>query len=163
MLRELLDEGVPIRDLTRILESVTSKARETRNPETLVESARGPCSDPASARPRRPAAASRRSRFDPLLEQSLLEAVRTGDTGSWLAVDPVRMEALIEGIGSAISAAENAGHRPVLVCAAQLRVCIRRLLATARPDLKVLSYSELSRSVSIEPVGVIRLAERALV
>jgi flagellar biosynthesis protein FlhA len=73
------------------------------------------------------------------------------------------MEALIEGIGTAVATAENAGHRPVLVCAAQLRVCVRRLLATARPDLKVLSYTELSRSVSIEPVGVIRLAERALV
>ena len=73
--------------------------------------------------------------------------MRNGDTGSWLAVDPVRMEALIEGIGTAVAAAENAGHRPVLVCAAQLRVCVRRLLATARPDLKVLSYSELSRSV----------------
>src|SRR4051812_22240355 len=162
VLRELLDEGVPIRDLTRILESVTSKARETRSPEMLVESARavlGPGICAAAA----VGGSLKALTFEPLLEQSLLEAVRSGDGGSWLAVDPVRMEALIEGIGSAISAAENLGHRPVLVCAAQLRVCIRRLLATARPDLKVLSYSELSRSVSIEPVGVIRLAERALV
>ncbi len=162
VLRELLDEGVPIRDLTRILEAITSKARETRSPEMLVESARavlGPGICAAAATGGNLKALT----FEPLLEQSLLEAVRSGDGGSWLAVDPVRMEALIEGIGSAISAAENLGHRPVLVCAAQLRVCIRRLLATARPDLKVLSYSELSRSVSIEPVGVIRLAERALV
>jgi flagellar biosynthesis protein FlhA len=162
VLRELLDEGVPIRDLTRILEAVTSKARETRNPETLVESARtvlGPGICAAAA----VAGTLKALTFEPLLEQSLLEAVRNGDTGSWLAVDPVRMEALIEGIGTAVSTAENSGHRPVLVCAAQLRVCVRRLLATARPDLKVLSYTELSRSVSIEPVGVIRLAERALV
>ena len=101
--------------------------------------------------------------FEPLLEQSLLEAVRNGDAGSWLAVDPMRMEALIEGIGVAVNAAENAGHRAAVVCAAQLRPSVRRLLAAARPDLKVLSYSELSRSVNIEPVGVIRLAERALV
>ena len=82
---------------------------------------------------------------------SFREAVRTGDNGSWLAVDPVRMEALIEGIGTAVSTSENAAHRPVVVCAAQLRACVRRLLASARPDLKVLSYSELSRSVTIEP------------
>jgi flagellar biosynthesis protein FlhA len=161
ILRDLLDEGVPIRDLTRILEAVTSKARETRNGETLVEAARsalgpGICAAAANG------GSLKALTFDPLLEQSLLEAVRHGDSGSWIAVDPIRMEALIEGIGAAVSTAENAGHRPVLVCAAQLRGCIRRLLATARPDLKVLSYSELSRSVSIEPVGVIRLAERAL-
>jgi flagellar biosynthesis protein FlhA len=162
VLRDLLDEGVPIRDLTRILEAITSKARETRNPETLVEAARtvlgpGICAAAAAGGPLKALT------FEPLLEQSLLEAVRSGDAGSWLAVDPVRMEALIEGIGNAVNVAEHAGHRPVVVCAAQLRPSVRRLLATARPDLKVLSYSELSRSVSIEPVGVIRLAERALV
>jgi flagellar biosynthesis protein FlhA len=162
VLRELLDESVPIRDLTRILEAVTSRARETRNPEALVEAARtvlgpGICAAAAAG------GALKALTFEPLLEQSLLEAVRSGDNGSWLAVDPVRMEALIEGIGTAVSTSENAGHRPVVVCAAQLRACVRRLLASARPDLKVLSYSELSRSVTIEPVGVIRLAERALV
>jgi flagellar biosynthesis protein FlhA len=162
VLRDLLDEGVPIRDLTRILEAVTSRSRETRVPEALVESARavlGPGICAAAA----VGGSLKALTFEPLLEQSLLEAARSGDNGSWLAVDPVRMEALIEGIGSAMAAAENAGHRPVLVCAAQLRTCVRRLLAAARPDVKVLSYSELSRSVSIEPVGVIRLAERALV
>ncbi|MDQ1649728.1 MAG: flagellar biosynthesis protein FlhA, partial [Frankiaceae bacterium] len=162
VLRELLDESVPIRDLTRILEAITSKSRETRNAEVLVESARavlGPGICAAAAL----GGSLKALTFEPLLEQSMLEAVRSGDTGSWLAVDPMRMEALIEGIGVAVNAAENAGHRPAVVCAAQLRPSIRRLLAAARPDLKVLSYSELSRSVNIEPVGVIRLAERALV
>src|SRR3954468_19144909 len=118
VLRELLDEGVPIRDLTRILEAVTSRARETRNPEALVEAARtvlGPAFCAAAAA----GGALKALTFEPLLEQSLLEAVRSGDNGSWLAVDPVRMEALIEGIGTAVSTAENAGHRPVVVCAAQ--------------------------------------------
>src|SRR3954452_24047786 len=162
VLRDLLDEGVPIRDLTRILEAVTARARETRNAEALVESARsalGPGICAAAALGGNLKALT----FEPLLEQSLLEAVRSGDGGSSLAVDPVRMEALIEGIGTAVSTSENAGHRAVVVCAAQLRACVRRLMAIARPDLKVLSYSELSRSVTIEPVGVIRLAERPLV
>ena len=162
VLRELLDESVPIRDLTRILEAITSKSRETRNSEVLVESARavlGPGICAAAAL----GGSLKALTFEPLLEQSMLEAVRSGDTGSWLAVDPMRMEALIEGIGVAVNAAENTGHRAAIVCAAQLRPSVRRLLAAARPDLKVLSYSELSRSVNIEPVGVIRLAERALV
>jgi flagellar biosynthesis protein FlhA len=159
VLRDLLDEGVPIRDLTRVLEAVTGKARETRAPEQLVEAARhtlGPQICASAATLGTIAALT----FEPLLEQSLLEAVRTGDAGSWLAVDPVRMEALLEGVGGAVQAAEQAGHRPVICCAAQLRPAVRRLVATARPDLRVLSYAELSRSVTVEPVGVIRLAER---
>ena len=63
-------------------------------------------------------------------------------------------------LGEAVRTAENAGHRPAVVCSAQLRPAIRRLLVGGRPDLPVLSFTELSRNVSIEPVGVIHLAER---
>ena len=159
VLRELLAEGVPVRDLTRILEAVTAKARETRSAEALVEAARGvlgPTICAGAAVGGRLAALT----LDPLLEQSLLEAVRAGDGGTWLALDPIRMEQLVTGIGDAVHAAEAGGHRPVVVCSAQLRPAVRRLLSTGRPDLAVLAYTELSRSLTVDPVGVIGLAER---
>jgi flagellar biosynthesis protein FlhA len=160
VLRDLLSEGVPVRDLTRILEAVTAKSRETRSPEALVEAARGvlgPTICQGAAVGGRLAALT----LDPLLEQSLLEAVRSGDGGTWLALDPTRMEQLVTGIGDAVHAAEAGGHRPVVVCSAQLRPAVRRLLSTGRPDLNVLAYTELSRSLTVEPVGVIHLAQHA--
>ena len=160
VMRDLLSEGVPVRDLTRILEAVTARARETRSPEQLVEAARsvlGPTISSGAAVGNRLAALT----LEPLLEQSLIEAVRTGDAGTWLALDPMRMEALVQGIGDAVRSAEAAGHRPAVVCSAQLRPAVRRLLAGGRPDLPVLSYTELSRSLTVEPVGVIHLAQRA--
>jgi flagellar biosynthesis protein FlhA len=162
VMRSLLSEGVPVRDLTRILEAVTATARETRTQEALVESARsvlGPTITAGACVGNQLSALT----LDPLLEQSLLEACRPGEQGTWLALDPMRMEALIAGVGDAVRNAENLGHRPAVVCSAQLRPAIRRLLAGGRPDLPVLSFTELSRSVTIEPVGVIRLAERAAV
>ena len=160
VLRELLSEGVPVRDLTRILEAVTARSRETRSPEALVEAARGVLGPTISA------GASVGGRLaaltlDPLLEQSLLESARGGDSGSWLALDPIRMEQLVQGIGDAVSTAEASGHRPAVVCAAQLRPAVRRMVAAGRPDLPVLAYSELSRSLTVDPVGVIHLAQRA--
>jgi flagellar biosynthesis protein FlhA len=157
VLRDLLRESVPVRNLVPILEAVTARARETRNGEALVEAARavlGPTICATAAVEGRLAALT----FEPLLEQSLIEAVRSGDAGSWLAVDPVRMEGLLEGIASAVSTAEHAGHRPAIVCAAQLRPAVRRLLAAGRPDLRVLAYPELTRTLTVEPVGVIALA-----
>jgi flagellar biosynthesis protein FlhA len=156
VLRDLLDEGVPIRDLTRILEAVTSRARETRQREQLVEAARaalGAAISTGAAQNGRLAALT----LEPLLEQSLLEAVRSGDSGSWLAVDGPRVEAVMGAISDAVVHAENLGHRPALVCSAALRPAIRRLVAPARPDLRVLAYSDLARSLHVEPVGVIRL------
>ena len=162
VLRDLLSERVPVRDLTRILEAVTSRARENRTPESLVEAARaalGPAICDAVAVGRRLTVLT----FDPLLEQSLLEALRTGENGSWLAVDPMRMELLVEGIGNAVRDAEQAGHRPAIVCSAQLRPAVRRVLETGRPDLAVLAFSELARNLSVEPVGVIALADSVAV
>jgi flagellar biosynthesis protein FlhA len=162
VMRDLLSEGVPVRDLTRILEAVSAKSRETRAPEQLVEAARGvlgPTISAGAAVGNRLAALT----LDPLLEQSLLEACRPGDSGTWLALDPTRMEGLVAGVGEAVRDAENAGHRPAVVVSAQLRPAIRRLLVGGRPDLPVLSYTELSRSVTVEPVGVIHLAERIAV
>jgi flagellar biosynthesis protein FlhA len=160
VLKELLAEGVPVRDLTRILEAVTARARETRVPEQLVEAARGvlgPTISAGAAVGTRLAALT----LEPLLEQSLLEAVRTGEQGSWLALDPVRMEALVAGIGDAVRTAEESGHRPAVLCSSQLRPSLRKLMVGGRPDVPVLSYSELTRNLTVEPVGVIHLAERA--
>jgi flagellar biosynthesis protein FlhA len=162
VLCDLLAEGVSIRNLTRILEAVTARARENRTPESLVEAARGaigPAISAGAAVGGRLAALT----LEPLLEQSLLEAVRPGDQGSWLAIDPIRTELLIEGLGDSVRRAEEDGRRPVVVCSAQLRPALRRLVAAGRPDLPVLSYSELSRSLTIDPVGVISLAEHAAV
>ncbi len=158
VLRDLLAEGVPVRDLTRILEAVTARARTDRNPEGLVEAARGllgPTISSAAAVNGRLAVLT----LEPLLEQSLLEAVRPGESGSWLALDPVRMEGLVQGIGDAVRVAEQTGRRPAIVCSAQLRPAVRRLIATGRPDLPVLAYPELARNLDIDPVGVISLAQ----
>jgi flagellar biosynthesis protein FlhA len=162
VLRDLLAEGVPIRDLTRILEAITSVPRTGRSVEAMVEGARVAlgaqvCSSAAQGG-RLPVLT-----FDPMLEQSLLEALRPGDNGSWLAIDPARMEALLEGIGTSVLTAEDSGLRPAIVCAAQLRPAVRRLVTTARPDLRVISYAELSKSVTVDPVGVVKLAQRAAV
>jgi len=155
-LRGLLTENVPIRDLVRILEALTAKARETRDPEALLEAARRALAPAISAQ----AAMGdtlQAVTFEPRLEQSLLEVLRTGDSGSFLAVDPERMEMLLEGMNRALVEAERLGQRPVILCSPQLRPAVRRLVAGSRPILPVLSYAEVSRTLTVEPVGVITL------
>ena len=155
----LLAEGVPVRDLTRILEAVTARRarqprpRGARRGRPLGRSARPSPPAPRSAAGCRPSPSSRCS------SSRCSRPAAPARRGTWLALDPMRMEALVAGVGEAVRTAENAGHRPAVVCSAQLRPAIRRLLVGGRPDLPVLSFTELSRNVSIEPVGVIHLAE----
>jgi len=156
VLRGLLGESVPVRDLVRILEAVTARSRETRDPEALLEAARHALGAAISAHVASDGVMQALT-FEPILEQSLLESLRTGESGSFLALDPVRTERLLEGIADAITAAEQHGHRPVVLCSAQLRPAVRRLVAPGHAHVPVLSYNELTRTISVEPVGVIRL------
>ncbi|HVV35912.1 MAG TPA: FHIPEP family type III secretion protein, partial [Acidimicrobiales bacterium] len=162
VLRGLLAEGVPIRDLVAILEAITATARATRDPEHLLEAARqniGPAICERVATDGTLAVVT----LEPLLEHALLEAVQIGENGSFLAIDPLRTEGLIAGISEAMNSAEATGRHPVLVCAQQLRPSIHRLAQASRPDLPVLSYAELSRNLTIEPIGVVNLVQHAAV
>lgn len=156
VLRALLSEGVPIRDLVRILEAVTAVSCSSRDLDAMVEAARkalGPAICAAVARDGRLYAVT----LDPMLEQHLLESLRPGENGAFLAVDPRLTERLLDQVGVTVGEVENRGLHPALLCSGQLRPVLRRLLQSSWPSLPVLSFSELSSSLSLESAGVIRV------
>lgn len=152
----LLAERVPVRDLVRILEAVTGVPGGVRDRDTLVEAARKALG---------PAICAQFSRdghlpvitMDPRLEAHLLESLRQGDTGAFLAIDPGITEAFLDQVTAVVAAAENEGHSPVLLCSDRLRPVLRRLLASTWPSLPVISFQELSPHLSLDPTGVIRV------
>lgn len=161
VLRGLLAEGVAIRDLVRIFEAVSLRARSSTDPDALVEAARlalGPA-----------IAASHASNgelsvltFDPKLEQRLLESLRAGEVGSQLLLDPYIAERLASEAARVSREAENTGVQPVLVCAQPLRRPVRRLLETTAPQLAVLAYQELGGHLRLKPIGVVDVTEAAV-
>ncbi|MGI9607334.1 MAG: flagellar biosynthesis protein FlhA [Acidimicrobiales bacterium] len=157
VLRGLLRERVPIRDLTRILEAISARARTSRDPDALLEAARTALSSVLTAQVS-PEGILRPITLDPLLEQRLIESVRAGENGSFLAVEPGITEQFLASADEQILAAERLGHEPIIVCSASLRQVIRRLLAAGRPGLRVLSFAELTDGPTIEPLGVINVS-----
>jgi flagellar biosynthesis protein FlhA len=162
VLQALLEEQVAVRDLVRILEVLSERARTSKEPEVLVEAARaalGPAIAAAHAVDGRLPVLT----FEPLVEHSLLESMRTGDGGSFLALDPATTEQVVHRVASLAAAAEQQGHQPVLVCSAQLRPAVRRLLRAVTPSLPVLSYNELGDQLQLETVGLVDLVEHATI
>ena len=154
ILQALLAEQVPIRDLVRIFESMSLRARSGTDVEGLVEAV----ARHAGCCHRR--AVPRRGRlpvltFDPMLEQSLLEAVRPAEGGSFLLLDGVRLEGLMSETARAVDLAEQTGRSPVLVCSPQIRAAVRRVLGPALPRLPVLSYGEVGSGLNIDTIGVV--------
>ncbi|MEX2658077.1 MAG: flagellar biosynthesis protein FlhA [Acidimicrobiales bacterium] len=160
VLQGLLAEGVPVRDLVRIFEALSERARVTKDADGLTEAARaalGPAISSSLATDGRLAAVT----LDPLVEHSLLESLRHGEQGPFLALDPSQIERLAIEVAQRAETAEQRGEQPVLVCSAALRPALRRLVAGAAPRLPVLSYAELSPNLVVETIGVVTLASTA--
>jgi flagellar biosynthesis protein FlhA len=156
-LQGLLDEHVAIRDLVRIFEALSQRARVATDPEGLVEAARATLGAAISA----PYAQDGRLSvitLDPLLEQRVMEKWRPGEHGSFLALDPADAEHIVVEANRLAERAEQLGHVPVLACMAQLRPAIRRLVKTASPRLPVLAYGELGSQLQLETVGTVSAA-----
>jgi flagellar biosynthesis protein FlhA len=94
-----------------------------------------------------------------MVEHAMLEALRMGDQGSFLAMDPERAERLALDVARKAEDAEQRGEQSVLVCSAQLRPALRRLVRTAAPRVPVLSYTELGPQLQLETVGVVTFAD----
>jgi flagellar biosynthesis protein FlhA len=158
VLRSLLDEGISIRDLVRVAEAVTARARDSRDLEGLVEAARLTLAGTVCANAQHDGVIAAVT-FDPLVEHLLVQTRRLGEGGSFFDLDPGRMEQVLNAIGRALERAEERHRKPVVVCSGPIRPAVRRLVAASGRTNGVLSYAELVPSFTVQPVEVISLEQ----
>jgi flagellar biosynthesis protein FlhA len=162
VLQGLLREGISIRDLGAIVEAIGDKARLTREPAMLAEYARQALGRTILAPYLDAENTLRAIALDPTSEQELAESlVQTAD-GEFLAMDPARAAALVEGAVDQVEHALARGGRPVLLCSARVRRHLRRLMEQRLPQLAVCSYNEILPGVAVETTGVIGLPAPAM-
>src|SRR5580692_6921098 len=101
--------------------------------------------------------------LDPRFERQLADAVRPGENGTVLAIEPEIVDVLVREVGALARQAEENSRDAVLICASRLRPSLRRLLAPALPRLGVLSVNELGPQVKIERIGVISVTPAQVV
>ncbi len=154
VLRELLSERVPVRDLARIVEAISSKVGETKKVETLTSAARVALGGVVTSQVARQGTLAAVT-LDPSLEASFHEAVRDLDGQLHLAIDPNRLQALHEQARAAIEQAGRSGHQVAVVCSQMLRRPLKRALGSGGIDIPVLAYPELPDHITVVPSGVI--------
>jgi flagellar biosynthesis protein FlhA len=155
VLHALLTEGVSIRDLVRIFEALSVRAKTSSDLDGLVEAARTALGSAISQPYVTPDERLHVLTLDPAFEQRLLESVRQSDMGLVLALDAGGIDALVHGCSGVLEEAERAGLSPVLVCSPQVRAALARLMRQVLPRLPVISYAEVSRTAQIESLGVV--------
>ncbi|GIV00956.1 MAG: flagellar biosynthesis protein FlhA [Actinomycetota bacterium] len=152
VLRGLLAEQVSIRDLARIVEAVSQRARETRSVEQLVAAARVALGPAILARVA-PGGVLGVVTLEAQLEALLHEGLREVDGEIHLVTDPSLAERLRDEVASVL---ERPHAEPVAVVVGQaLRRPLARLLAAAGLEVPVLAYPELPPKVRLVSKGVI--------
>jgi flagellar biosynthesis protein FlhA len=157
VLCELLNEGVPIRDLARIVEAVSERARSTKDPDALLEAARNALG-PAITALFATDGVLPVITIDAADERMLIDAVAPGDHGVVLVVDPDKAEQLAHQVGAFAEQAEQQGHQPVLLCSSRLRPALHRMLHGPVPRLHVIGVNEIGPNVQLERIGTVHLA-----
>jgi flagellar biosynthesis protein FlhA len=144
VLCNLLEEGVPIKDMVAILEALADAARVRKDIDYLTERVRRRLARLICQPYLAPDGALAAIVLDPEIEQRLNSAVQETDSGWMLVPDPSLWQRLMEQIAQAAERIAAEGVQPVIVCGSGLRLPFRRLLSRFMPRIPVLSYEEVN-------------------
>jgi len=157
VLQNLLREGVPIRDMVTILETLGDYARATRDQILLTEKVREALARQISKQYTEESGFIPAITMDPALEQEIADALHESDRGMTIALPPERVEAFYDRLARALERAAAAGHQAVLLCSPVIRPAVRRLTARVLPRLAVISYNEVAPNAQVQSVGMVSL------
>ncbi len=155
VLHNLLKEGVSIRDLRTILETMADWAPMTQDPNILTEYVRHALARTIS------------SQFEtdgtiPVVtlgkdtEEAIQRSIKHRDTGSYLAIDPGIAQQILDSIGQAVALFDG-GARPALLVAPQIRSQVRSLTERYYPAMAVLSHNEIAPTLKVRALGTVTL------
>ena len=153
VLRGLLAEGVPIRDLATILEAMADAGRFTRKPDEIVEIVRLALAPVICERYRQADGTLSAVVLDPDTEREIQAAVIDSDHGATCAVEPKLLQRLVERGRTEVDRLLAGGAEPLLLTAPQTRRHVRGLLARQLPALAVISHAEVPRGVEVRVEG----------
>ena len=157
VLANLLREGISIRDLVTILETLADYAPMTRDTDMLTEYVRQALRRSISNKYFE-GDANNVITLDPGLEQQIMSSVQQTDQGSYLALDPNTTQKIFDSLNAEISKLTSMGLQPIILTSPIVRIYFKRLVEQIAPSLVVLSYNELDPSAEIQSIGMVSLS-----
>jgi flagellar biosynthesis protein FlhA len=152
VLRQLLRERVPVRDLVTILEAVADAASVTKDVDAMTEAVRASIGRAICKPYQNEKGELTVIGVAPVLEEKLMSSLVRTEQGAVLALDPQQAQSIATRIARAV---EQAMAQPVLLCSPVLRPHLWRLFARVLPQLGVLSHAEVPAHVHVVPVATL--------
>ena len=155
VLQNLLREGISIRDLLTIFETLADYASTSRDTDILTEYVRQSLKRAISSKYFPPRETTNVVTLDPLVEQEIMKNVKQTEQGAYLALDPEKSRAILKSVESEMKKMENMGRMPIVITSPIVRIYFKRLTEEYYRDLIVISYNEITPDVELQSVGMI--------
>ncbi len=155
VLQNLLTEGVSIRDLLTIFESLADHATVTRDTDLLTEYVRQTLKRAISNKYFGGNGQVSVLTLDPKIEQEIMGSVKQSEQGAYITLSPDRIKAIVDSTRIELEKMENAGTNPIVLTSPIVRMYYRKLMEDYFKDLIVISYNEVSSEVELQSLGMI--------
>ncbi|MCS6912305.1 MAG: flagellar biosynthesis protein FlhA [Myxococcales bacterium] len=156
VLRNLLREGLSIRDLRTILEGLADHAAQVKDPDVLTELVRQRMARHITSRYR----AEDGAVYGIILDAKVEELFRPQPGRQGLAVpEPRILPRILAAVEATVRDLSNSPHLPLLITAPDVRRAVAAVVMRHVPGLQVISYREIEPSTPIRTLGVVTLRD----
>ena len=157
ILQNLLEEGISIRDLLTIFETLADYAATTRDTDVLTEYSRQALKRAISAKYFEVGETTEVVTLDPKIEQEIMNSVKQTETGAYLTIDPDRTRAIIAATDEEVKKLDDLGKSQIVVTSPIVRIYFKKLVEDYFDELVVLSYNEIEPEVELHSLGMIKI------
>ena len=157
VLSHLLREGVPIRDLRTILETIADHAATTKDADILTEVARQALGRTITKQYLAPDGSLPIIGLDPRLDRTLADQANAAGQGTQWVPDPLVAQKLLTALKAAAERMVGRGHQPVILCSPSLRRHLRKLTDRILHSVPILGLNEVESVTRLQAVETVRL------
>ena len=155
VLQNLLEEGISIRDMVTILETLADHAGVTRDTDILTEYVRQSLKRAISMKYFPANETTQVITLDPKIEQEIMGSVKQTEQGAYLTLDPERTKLIMNSLGIELKKLEDIGKNPIVVTSPIVRMYFKKLASDYYKDIIVVSYNEVESDVELQSVGMV--------
>jgi len=163
VLKRLLRERIPVKDLVTILETLADHCQKTNNTDVLTEYSRAALAETITRQFATDTNEVVVVMMDSNLESHLIGQAQQGSLNSnTLGLTPDMVEVLYQNSSKVFDSMIRQGYEPILLTSPVLRFTLFEFLAPILPEINVLSYNDISSDVQFKTFDRIRIQQAEL-
>ena len=155
VLQNLLEEGISIRDLVTIFETLADNAATTRDTDVLTEYVRQSLKRAISNKYFPANEMTSVVTIDPKIEQEIMSSVKQTEQGAYINLAPEKTQDILNSVKEEVDKMEELGKNPIIVTSPIVRMYFKKITAEQFKDLIVVSYNEIDTDVELQSIGMV--------